>query len=171
MGSEGRVLVLHPPNRLVWHDRSFACAIGAGGVRAHKREGDGATPAGRFPLRRVLYRADRLPAPRTALPLAPLAPRDGWCDDPADPLYNRPVCRPYGARHEMLWREDGVYDIVVILGYNDDPPVPHRGSAVFLHLARPDYASTAGCVAVSLPDMLAILARAAPGTALHIPGG
>ena len=162
-------LVVRPPGILCWGARRFACAIGRGGVRPNKREGDGGTPAGRFPLRRVLYRPDRLAPPRTALPLAPLDPRDGWCDDPAHPLYNRPVRLPHPARHEELWRADRVYDLIVILGYNDAPAVPGQGSAVFLHVAQPDYAPTAGCVAVALGDLLTILAGVRPPTWLSVP--
>ena len=162
-------LVVHPPNILRWRGRRFACAIGWGGVRTDKREGDGATPAGRFPLRRVLYRPDRLAPPRTALPIAPLSPRDGWCDDPAHPLYNRPLHLPHEARHEELWRTDRVYDLIVILGHNDAPVVPGLGSAVFLHVAQPNYAPTAGCVAVSAGDLLAILAGVDRHTWLRLP--
>jgi len=162
-------LVLHPPNILRWRGRQFACAIGWGGVRSNKREGDGATPAGRFPLRRVLYRPDRLAPPRTALPIAPLSPCDGWCDDPGHPLYNRPLRLPHDARHEELWRSDRVYDLIVILGHNDAPVVPGLGSAVFLHVAQPDYAPTAGCVAMAAGDLLAILAGVDRMTWLRVP--
>jgi L,D-peptidoglycan transpeptidase YkuD (ErfK/YbiS/YcfS/YnhG family) len=98
----------------------------------------------------------------------PIEPDDGWCDDPADPNYNRPVKHPYTASAERLWREDGVYDIVVVLDYNDDPVVPGKGSAIFLHLARPDYAPTEGCVALARADMEALLAQAKPGDAVDI---
>ena len=162
-------LILHPPNTLRWRGRHFACAIGWGGVRTNKREGDGATPAGRFLLRRVLYRPDRMAPPRTALPVAPLSQRDGWCDDPAHPLYNRPLRLPHEARHEELWRPDRVYDLIVILGHNDAPIVPGLGSAVFLHVAQPDYAPTAGCVALAAGDILAILAGVGRHAWLRVP--
>jgi len=162
-------LVVHPPSILRWRGRQFACAIGWGGVRSNKREGDGATPAGRFPLRRVHYRPDRMAPPRTALPIAPLSPRDGWCDDPGHPLYNRPLRLPHDARHEELWRLDRVYDLIVILGHNDAPVVPGLGSAVFLHVAQPDYTPTAGCVAVAAGDLLAILAGVDRMTWLRVP--
>ena len=151
-------------------DRAFPCAIGKGGMVAAqaKREGDGASPLGAWPLRRVLYRPDRGPAPRTALPVSPITPDDGWCDDPAHPDYNRPVKRPFDASHEALWREDGLYDLVVVLGHNDDPPVAPLGSAIFLHLAKPDYAPTKGCIALARPDLEAVLALAAPGDVLII---
>jgi L,D-peptidoglycan transpeptidase YkuD (ErfK/YbiS/YcfS/YnhG family) len=122
-------------------------------------------------MRRLLYRPDRLAPPPTGLPLLPLSPRDGWCDDPRDPLYNRPVRLPYTASHERLWLASEVYDLLVVLGHNDDPVTPGAGSAVFLHVARPDYAPTAGCVALSKPDLLAVLATAGPGDCVDIRAG
>jgi L,D-peptidoglycan transpeptidase YkuD (ErfK/YbiS/YcfS/YnhG family) len=146
----------------------YRCALGRAGVRRDKREGDCATPAGRFPLRRVLYRPDRIDRPTTALPVAALSANDGWCDDPQDPNYNRQVRLPYAARHEHLWRSDGLYDVIVISGYNDDPVVPGMGSAIFLHVARADLGPTEGCVAVALPDLLEILAELRPNDSLDI---
>ena len=137
--------------------QSYRAALGRSGVSAQKQEGDGATPVGRLPLRRILYRADRVRRPRTSLPTMPLAPDDGWCDDPAHADYNRMVRRPHPARHEALWRSDAVYDVIGVLGWNDDRPIPGRGSAIFLHVARPDMAPTEGCVALSSPDLLALL--------------
>ena len=159
-----------PPSggRLDWPGGSFRCVLGRGAIRSDKREGDGATPVGRFALRRVLWRDDRLARPETGLPASPIAPDDGWCDDPADPAYNRPVKRPCAASHEELWREDHVYDVIVVMGHNDDPVVPGLGSAVFMHVARPDRAPTAGCVALPLPDLLRLLKDCAPGTALTV---
>jgi L,D-peptidoglycan transpeptidase YkuD (ErfK/YbiS/YcfS/YnhG family) len=137
--------------------RTFRCALGRGGVTRDKREGDGATPAGLFPLRRVLFRPDRVNAPRCVLPVAPIAREDGWCDDPANAAYNRQVRLPFGGRHEILWRDDGVYDLIVIIGHNDDPPIAGKGSAIFVHVARPDFAPTEGCVALAMPDLLRVL--------------
>jgi L,D-peptidoglycan transpeptidase YkuD (ErfK/YbiS/YcfS/YnhG family) len=136
---------------------SFRCAVGRGGVCARKREGDGATPLGSWPLRNVLFRPDRLARPATALPAAPLQPADGWCDAPADPNYNRMVRHPYPASAERLWRKDAIYDLIVVVGYNDQPVIPGRGSAIFLHVARPDYTPTAGCVAFARQDLLQVL--------------
>jgi L,D-peptidoglycan transpeptidase YkuD (ErfK/YbiS/YcfS/YnhG family) len=144
------------------------CALGRSGIARSKREGDGATPAGLWPLSHVLYRPDRLAPPQTALPVFSLTPDDGWCDDPADPAYNRPVKLPYASRAEAMWRGDGLYDIVVVLGYNLDPVVPGHGSAIFLHLARPDYAPTEGCVAVNRADMFDILRHSGPNSAMLI---
>lgn len=142
--------------------RSYRCAIGRGGIREEKIEGDGATPVGRFALRRALYRPDRLDPPETGLSLAPIEPDLGWCDAPADPMYNRQVGLPYPASHERLWRDDHLYDVIVVLGHNDDPPRPGAGSAIFMHVARPDYGPTEGCVALRLPDLLEVLAACEP---------
>lgn len=138
----------------------WPCCLGRGGVTSAKREGDGATPRGAWPLRGVLYRPDRLARPPCSLPVRALTLSDGWCDDPGDPAYNFPVCLPYPGRCESLWREDAVYDVIVPLGYNDAPVTAGLGSAIFLHLARDDGGPTEGCVALDLAALLAFLAAA-----------
>jgi L,D-peptidoglycan transpeptidase YkuD (ErfK/YbiS/YcfS/YnhG family) len=144
------------------------CALGRSGLRRAKREGDGATPTGRFGLSAVFYRPDRIRRPATALPVGVLRPDDGWCDDPDDPAYNRPVRLPYPGRHERLWREDHVYDVVVVIDFNRAPPRPAFGSAIFLHLARDDFAPTEGCVAVPLAAMRRLLPRMGKRTTIEI---
>ncbi len=108
--------------------------------------------------------------PKTALPVQSIRPDDGWCDAPLDASYNRPVALPYPASAERMWREDDVYDLVVVLGHNDDPVVPGAGSAIFLHLARPDWSPTEGCVALARGDLEALLAEAKPGDVVEIRG-
>lgn len=161
--------VVHPDGRLAVRGAVFRAALGRGGVRQHKMEGDGATPAGVLPLRRVLYRLDRMRPPACAVPLEPIGETDGWCDDPAHRDYNRMVRLPHEASCEELWRRDEVYDVIGVLGWNDAPVVRGRGSAIFLHVARPDYAPTLGCVALALPDLLHVLAAGV--TELRIAGG
>jgi L,D-peptidoglycan transpeptidase YkuD (ErfK/YbiS/YcfS/YnhG family) len=138
------------------------CAIGRGGLRAMKREGDGGTPIGAFALRELLYRADQLRRPRTPLPTHAIRPADGWCDGRSDRNYNRPVTRPYPASSEELWRRDRLYDVVGVMDYNIAPRAQGRGSCIFLHVARPDYAPTEGCVALALEDLLRLLEGPAP---------
>jgi len=151
--------------RARWGAESFACAIGRGGVKPAeaKREGDGATPLGAWPLRYLLYRSDRIAEVGSGLRSDPLSPDDGWCDDAGDPAYNRPVKLPIAASHERMWREDGLYDLVCVLGHNDDPPRPGLGSAIFLHCAGVGYPPTAGCVALARADLQRLLRTAAPG--------
>lgn len=148
---------------LVW-----PCALGRSGRRRRKREGDGATPAGCWHVAGVLYRADRVRRPRTRLPVRPIAWNAGWCDAPGDRNYNRPVRHPYPASAERLWRADDLYDVVVVLGHNARPRVRGGGSAVFMHLARPGYAPTEGCIALRREHLLRLLQRLGAGARLRV---
>ncbi|GBQ80725.1 hypothetical protein AA14337_1818 [Acetobacter malorum DSM 14337] len=148
----------------------MSAVIGKNGLTEQKQEGDHATPIGIFPLRKVYYRADRLIKPKTILPVEPLSPRDGWCDDPQSHDYNRFVKLPHPARHEQLWREDHVYDLIVVMGYNDNPAISGRGSAIFMHLQRPDRTPTEGCLALSESDLRTVLAAGADAAQVHAPG-
>ncbi|MBE9555576.1 MAG: L,D-transpeptidase family protein [Proteobacteria bacterium] len=156
------------PGELECGGRVYRCALGPGGIVGDKVEGDGGTPAGAFTLRRVLYRPDRLGRPITSLPIEEITADQGWCDDPGHPDYNRQVSLPFSASHENLWREDAVYDVIVTLGHNDNPPVPGKGSAIFMHVARPGYEPTEGCVALALPDLLDVLGACGPGDTICI---
>ena len=153
-------------------ERKVRCALGPAGVvpAERKREGDGASPAGVWPIRRVLWRPDRSPPPQTAIPIEAISEDDGWCDAAEDPNYNRPVKLPYPASAERLWRDDEVYDLIVVLGHNDDPPQASMGSAIFLHIARENYTPTEGCVAVAREDLEELLRHARPGDAVEIRG-
>ncbi|WP_029005945.1 L,D-transpeptidase family protein [Azorhizobium doebereinerae] len=148
--------------------RTLAVALGRGGIGFDKREGDGRTPAGVWHPVRVLYRADRVARPLTRLPVAAIRPADGWCDDPQDRRYNRPVALPFPASHERLWRDDGLYDLLLVIDHNTRPRVKGRGSAVFIHLARPGYRPTEGCVALKPADLRRLLTGLGPGTRIII---
>ena len=153
---------------LEWGAGPRRCAIGPAGIAQKNREGDGVTPLGIFPIREIFYRADRIAVPRVQLPLRAIARDDGWCDAPDDPRYNRLVKLPYGASAEQMWRDDHLYDLVAVIGFNDHPVVAGKGSAIFLHLAKPDYAPTAGCVALAKDDLLAALEQLKPGDRIRI---
>jgi len=153
---------------LTWPGGSARAACGMAGVRADKREGDHASPAGTFPLVRAFFRPDRLVLPLTALPLDPLQPNFGWVDAPDDPRYNTLVTLPYPASHEDMWRDDGLYDLIVVIGYNTDPVVPGKGSAIFLHVARPDYSGTEGCIAIDRDALIPLLGLLGPGSTITI---
>lgn len=150
----------------------YRCALGRAGIVPTKREGDGATPVGQFALRELLFRPDRLTLPSTSLPRKAIATDDGWCDAASDPAYNRLVKLPYAASAEALWRDDHLYDLIIPLGYNDDPVVAGAGSAIFFHLAKEEeggrLGATEGCVALRLPDMLSVLARLTPETRMEV---
>lgn len=148
--------------------RAVPVALGRTGPSLTKREGDGHSPVGRFRILKVLFRPDRMPRPRTRLPVAPIAPDDGWSDDPAARDYNRPVTLPYAGSHERMWREDHLYDLVLILDHNTHPSVPGRGSAVFVHLARDGFAPTEGCVALRRGELMRLVSRLSPKAVLNI---
>lgn len=144
----------------------FPCALGSAGVTHLKREGDGATPAGRHRLLYLYFRRDRTPPPPTPLPLRTLRRHHGWCEDPGHGRYNCPVRLPPGsagaAAHDSMWRSDHLYDVVGVLDWNLSPRVRGRGSAIFLHLCRPGYQPTAGCIALERRHLTLLLAAAGP---------
>jgi L,D-peptidoglycan transpeptidase YkuD (ErfK/YbiS/YcfS/YnhG family) len=148
--------------------KRWRCVVGAGGVREDKVEGDAATPAGEYPLRHVYFRNDRLVLPKVRLPARAIGEHDGWCDDPRSPTYNRLVRIPSEWSHEKMWREDGLYDLLVVVGYNDDPPEGEWGSAIFLHIAREDMSPTEGCVAFARDDLLELVTLLGPETRLRV---
>lgn len=161
-------VILVRGQQLTFRGKCYRCATGKGGFSSQKREGDGCTPLGTFALRECWYRADRVPRPITALPLRVIGKVDGWSDDPTSPEYNTHVTLPYQPSHEKLWRDDHVYDIIVPIGYNDDPIMVGRGSAIFMHLAHDDYKPTEGCVALLASDLLEILSHLSQETRIDI---
>lgn len=168
-----RILVRRRPGGrhfglLIAGGRAIPVALGRAGPTAAKREGDGRTPAGRFRILRALYRPDRMARPATRLPVAALAPGDGWSDDPADRRYNRLVKLPVATSHERMWRDDALYDLVLVIDHNSRPRIPGRGSAVFVHQARPGFPPTEGCVALERGELRRLLARLDPGAVIEI---
>lgn len=147
--------------QLFYKDLTFDCCVGKGGVTFDKREGDHMTPIGRFPLREVYYRPDRIQSFLCPFDLIPITPDMGWCDDTDYLQYNQLVRLPFDGRHEELWRQDKVYDIVVAVGYNDNPIIPDKGSAIFMHIAKTDqegrFLGTEGCIALKQDDLIQLL--------------
>jgi L,D-peptidoglycan transpeptidase YkuD (ErfK/YbiS/YcfS/YnhG family) len=143
-------------------------ALGRTGIKANKREGDGATPRGTFRLKRLWWRADRHARPATLLPVRRIKPDDGWCEDPRDRHYNRPVKLPPASQADRLARVDNLYDFIIEIDHNTRPRVAGRGSAVFIHVARPGLAPTAGCVALDINSLRRLLARVGPRTRIMV---
>jgi L,D-peptidoglycan transpeptidase YkuD (ErfK/YbiS/YcfS/YnhG family) len=143
-------------------------ALGRGGIRANKREGDGGTPRGSFRPRRLWWRADRHSRPRTFLPVRAIAAEDAWCEDPGDRHYNRPIRLTCEQGGDRLRRADHLYDFIIEIDHNTRPRIPGRGSAVFLHLARENFGPTAGCVAMTRSAMLRLLRLMGPRTRIMI---
>jgi L,D-peptidoglycan transpeptidase YkuD (ErfK/YbiS/YcfS/YnhG family) len=143
-------------------------ALGRGGVRANKREGDGGTPRGSFRPLRLWWRPDRLTLPRTMLPTRRIGPADAWCEDPKDRRYNRPFRRSAIEPGDRLWRADRLYDIIIEIDHNTRPRVAGRGSAVFIHVARPGFGPTAGCVALKPRELRLLAQRLGPKSRIVI---
>jgi L,D-peptidoglycan transpeptidase YkuD (ErfK/YbiS/YcfS/YnhG family) len=172
-----RLISLRTPNPASTQGRvqagavTIGCALGRGGIRNDKREGDGATPAGRHALRGIWYRGGRMTIAGAHLPARAIRKSDGWCDAPGDSNYNRAVQLPYRASHERMWREDHLYDVVIEIGWNDRPRRSGRGSAIFLHVVRPGYLPTEGCIAIARADFARLLPRLGPRTRLVVGRG
>lgn len=148
----------------------LSVALGSAGIRANKREGDRSTPRGRFRPIRIWWRVDRLPRPRALLPLRRIGPADAWCENPADRRYNRPYARSASEPGDRLWRDDNLYDLLIEIDHNTRPRVAGRGSGVFVHVTRPGFAPTAGCIALRLEDLRKLLAHMGPRTRIFVDG-
>jgi len=153
-----------------FRDKIYLCRIGRKGVIPYRQgsEGDEKTPLGEYTLRFGLYRADRLPRPNSGLTFRPLREDDGWSDASDDPAYNRFIRLPYEASHEKLWREDGAYDVILVMSHNDSPPEAGLGSAVFFHIAQFDDRETLGCIALAPEDMVKLLPHLQTGMRVSI---
>lgn len=153
---------------LSFNGQTYPCAIGKSGITKDKIEGDHASPAGLYPLKTLYYRADKLDCPDTVLSCKEITRNDGWCDDPTNLAYNKPVSLPFSASHEALWRDDNLYDLIIALGHNDNPPIPGKGSCIFIHIAKDLYDGTEGCIALNKQDFLKVLLNIKPDTQIEI---
>lgn len=153
---------------LYWPGGEARAAVGAAGVSSTKKEGDKATPVGTFPLPFGMYRPDRIQFRKTSLPMTPVREAHAWVDDPNDPKYNQLVELPYPAHVEEIWRADGIYDLLVVIGYNMNPTLPGAGSAIFLHIARPNFTATQGCIAIERGVLLRLVPLLGPNSTITI---
>ncbi|HAK99085.1 MAG: hypothetical protein CBE09_01515 [Rhizobiales bacterium TMED249] len=149
-------------------EKQFPCALGRSGILRDKKEGDGGTPSGVWKVQACWFRSDKWLTPPQKLPTHKIKEASGWSDDPDDPEYNRPVTLPHTFSHEKLWRKDDQYDVIITLDHNVMPVVPGAGSAIFFHLAKPDYGPTEGCIAISHDHMREVLPLLTPGTKIII---
>jgi L,D-peptidoglycan transpeptidase YkuD (ErfK/YbiS/YcfS/YnhG family) len=153
---------------LIAGQQAIPVALGRGGIIANKREGDGGTPKGTFRPRQLWWRGDRSSRPETFLPVRAIRPDDAWCEDPASRHYNRPLTLGDHDNGDRLTRDDHLYDFIIEIDHNTQPTIAGRGSAVFLHLARPDFSPTAGCVSMKKSAMLQLLRQIGPHTKIII---
>ena len=153
---------------ICFNSYKIKCAIGKRGIKKIKKEGDKSTPKGKFSLNYVLYRSDRIKKLSTNLKKIIIKKNMGWCDDPKSKNYNQLIKFPFKFRAEKIYLKENIYDLIVVLNYNMQPIIPNKGSAIFLHLAKRDYSSTKGCVAISKKDMIMLLSKIKRKTYLNI---
>ena len=163
-------LIIVKQNQLILNDKVYKCSFGKNGFTIDKVEGDNKTPIGKYKLNRIFYRADKVKIPETKIPTIITQKNMGWCDDETCDDYNKLVELPCDFSHEKMYREDDVYDVVIELDYNINNPIKGKGSAIFFHIARPDYSGTEGCIAINLDDMLEILPLLETETFMEIQG-
>ena len=143
-------------NHLFVEGRQIRCAIGLNGLTRDKQEGDLSTPIGTFHFNKIYYRADKLGNKKFIINSSIINKNDGWCDDQKSDLYNQYIQFPFQESAEHLYRDDHIYDIVCVLNYNTSPIIPGRGSAIFLHIAKPGFLGTEGCIAVEREALIEI---------------
>lgn len=157
------ITVKRHPNGIIHHGllnfrrKTIPCYLGRSGITTQKREGDGATPAGKFRVLYGFYRHDRLKKPNTLMPITTIEPDDGWCDDPKNSNYNGFIKLPFPKSHEVMTRNDRLYDICIVLDYNIHPKIQNAGSAIFFHQTSLAQKPTEGCVAIDPKDMQLLL--------------
>ena len=161
-------MIIVRKNTLIYNDKSFQCAIGKSGTTKKKIEGDGCTPLGKYLIKEVFYRSDRVNLPNISFPTTVIENNYGWCDDINSKEYNKLIKFPFKESAERLFRSDNIYDIICVLNYNLDPIVKNKGSAIFLHIARDDYSGTQGCVAISEKNLVLLLTMININTELNI---
>jgi len=153
---------------LSFDDVSFFCVFGRDGVSENKIEGDWKTPKGKYKIRKIYYRQDHIPEIKTEIECIPISKDDAWCDDPLLPQYNSFIKLPFSGSYENLWREDSMYDVIAVIGYNDRPVIPNKGSAIFIHIAKENMEYTKGCLAIKKEDMMELISKINPDTEIEI---
>ena len=144
------------------------CSIGKKGLTKNKQEGDLKTPKGIFKLKKVFYRRDRIKFFKSPIKKYCINKNIGWCDDPTSKYYNREIKFPFNHSAEKFWRKDNIYDLIIVINYNFNPIIKNKGSAIFLHICKKNYAPTKGCVAINKKDMMDLLANIKNNTKLII---
>jgi len=148
------MIIINKSGYLKYKDFKFKCALGRAGVGKKKIEGDNITPKGTFGIVKIYYRSDRVKKISSKYKLIKIIKTIGWCDDPKSRKYNQPIKLPSKYSHEILYRRDDIYDLILILNYNMKPTIKNKGSAIFIHVTKKNYKKTAGCIALKKADLL-----------------
>ena len=153
---------------LVYKNYKAKCSIGKRGIGYKKKEGDLITPKGRYRIKYILYRKDKVKRIQTKIKKVIIKKNMAWCDDPNSKRYNKLIKLPSSFSYEKLYRNDNVYDIILVLNYNMKPIIKHKGSAIFIHVSKSNYKKTEGCVALKKTHLLKILKQLKKNTLVKI---
>ena len=151
------MIIINKSGYLKYKDLKFKCALGKSGIGNKKTEGDNITPKGNFKIIKIYYRKDRLKKLSSKFRLIEITKKIGWCDDSKSRKYNHPIKLPTKYGHEILYRRDNIYDLILVLNYNMKPTIKNKGSAIFIHVAKKNYKKTAGCVALKKADLVLLV--------------
>jgi L,D-peptidoglycan transpeptidase YkuD (ErfK/YbiS/YcfS/YnhG family) len=151
------MIIINKSGYLKYRSLKFRCALGKSGIGNKKMEGDNITPRGIFKIIKIYYRKDRLKKLSSKYTLIEIKKNIGWCDDPKSRKYNQPITLPNKYSHEVLYRKDNIYDLILVLNYNIRPTIKNRGSAIFIHVAKKNYKKTAGCIAIKKNDLMSLV--------------
>ena len=162
------MIIVKKSGYLKYKKMEFPCALGKGGVKKKTKEGDNITPKGTFKIIRIYYRPDKIKKFKTLVKKIKIKKNMGWCDDPTSHFYNKQIKLPTNLRHEKLYRNDNLYDLIVVLNYNTDPIIKNKGSAIFLHIAKKNLNKTRGCVAIKKENLIYLLSKIKKNTQIKI---
>ena len=151
------MIIINKSKYLKYKDLKFKCALGKAGIRKKKKEGDNITPKGIYKIIKIYYRDDRIKKISSKFKLIKITKNMGWCDDPKSENYNKLIKLPSKFGYEKLYRKDNLYDLILVLNYNINPTIKNKGSAIFIHIAKKNYKSTAGCIALKKDDLLKLI--------------
>ena len=160
--------ILIKNKKLIYNNYRIKCAVGKRGIKKKLKEGDLVTPTGRFKVKLILYRKDRVKKLSTSIKKLTIKKNMGWCDDPDSSKYNKLITLPFKYSHEKLFRKDRIYDIILVLNYNMNPVKRNKGSAIFIHVAKNNFKPTKGCVALKKKELLKIIKDLKSNTEIRI---
>ena len=162
------MIIVKKSGYLKYNNFKFRCALGKGGIKQKEKEGDFITPKGKFKLIKIYYRSDRVKKINSPLKKIKISKNMGWCDDVSSKHYNRLIKINKKISHEKLYRNDNVYDILVVLNYNLNPIIRGKGSAIFLHVTKKKYKKTQGCIALKKKELLFLISKIKKNTQIRI---
>ena len=162
------MIIINKLGYLKYKDLKCKCTLGKSGIGNKKTEGDNITPRGVFNIVKIYYRKDRIKSLFSKFKLIEVTKKMGWCDDPKSKKYNQPIKLPAKFNHEILYRRDNIYDLILVLNYNMKPVIKNKGSAIFIHVAKKNYKKTSGCIALKKADLIYLVKEIEKKTKVNI---